>query len=727
MATLAQQRFFEFGEFQLDAGRRLLLRRGEVLPLTPKAFDILLVLVRNRARVVEKDELMRLVWPGVTVEENNLTRNISTLRKTLGEGPNDHRFIVTVPGRGYQFAAVVPVAMPVPYDAVETSDRSAVEPTGESESMVAGTAIPATGIPSRGQRHRAVRFALALAACALVVASAWLYNSHRREASLPSPRVVPVTSLPDFAWCSSISPDGNDVAFARHSDSPELSGIYIKQIGNDSYVQLTRSASDSCPAWSPDGRYLAFSRTEDQKRLIYLVSTLGGAARKVFSGTPAVTSVDWSPDGKFIAFSVANPEPSSYSISLLNLETLGTHKLTEPTAGHQDCCPAYSPDGKHLAFVRHNGNLTAAEIYVMSAGGGSADRLTFDDAKIIGPPAWTRDRKSLVFSSTRSGLATLWRIPASGGPPVQLTDVGVEAVHPTLPATGDRLAFEQVIGNSSLWRLSLTDIRKKDSRRQVTASEGFNGPAESSPDGKKIVFASDRSGNNEIYTCEADGSNLLRLTNLKNPGGHVSPRWSPDGEKIVFDSVFRGHTAIFVMEADGGLAHPLTDQGSDDVNPSWSHNGQWIYFTSNRTGQWQIWRIPSQGGDALQLTRQGGFGGFESADGKLFYYAKTPAHPDIWRVQLEDGQEAVLSPRLHLEDWTGWALVDNGIFFLQDTPEAHPMLSFLDFATAHIMDITPLQKQPWHSRVSASDDGQVVLYQQVDMMVSNVMLLENFR
>jgi TolB-like protein/DNA-binding winged helix-turn-helix (wHTH) protein/Flp pilus assembly protein TadD len=96
---------YEFGAFRLDATKRLLYRDGEAVPLTPKAFDILLALVQNRQQVVEKTELMQRIWPDSFVEEGNLTQNISILRKALGESPHEHRFIVTVPGRGYQFVA----------------------------------------------------------------------------------------------------------------------------------------------------------------------------------------------------------------------------------------------------------------------------------------------------------------------------------------------------------------------------------------------------------------------------------------------------------------------------------------------------------------------------------------------------------------------------------------------------------------------------------------------
>jgi len=98
---------YEFGPFRLDSGKRLLLRDGEPLQLRPKAFDTLLVLVQNSGRVLDKDELMQAVWGATIVEEGGLTRNISVLRKALGESPDEHRYIVTAPGRGYCFVATV--------------------------------------------------------------------------------------------------------------------------------------------------------------------------------------------------------------------------------------------------------------------------------------------------------------------------------------------------------------------------------------------------------------------------------------------------------------------------------------------------------------------------------------------------------------------------------------------------------------------------------------------
>src|SRR5262249_44353609 len=98
---------YEFGRFRLKAAERILLREGELVPLTPKVFDILLMLVENSGQVVAKDDLMKRVWPNTFVEEGNLTQNISLLRKALGESPGGVQFIETVPRRGYRFVADV--------------------------------------------------------------------------------------------------------------------------------------------------------------------------------------------------------------------------------------------------------------------------------------------------------------------------------------------------------------------------------------------------------------------------------------------------------------------------------------------------------------------------------------------------------------------------------------------------------------------------------------------
>src|ERR1700690_1900830 len=106
----AQAHSYEFEDFRVEVGQRLLFRQGNPVRLTPKVFDTLLLLVQRKGEVISKDELMKEVWPDTTVEENNLTQNISTLRRILGENPGENRYIATVPGQGYRFVPAVEVS-----------------------------------------------------------------------------------------------------------------------------------------------------------------------------------------------------------------------------------------------------------------------------------------------------------------------------------------------------------------------------------------------------------------------------------------------------------------------------------------------------------------------------------------------------------------------------------------------------------------------------------------
>src|SRR5271169_3958683 len=116
---------YEFGPFRMDPDKQVLLREDQPVAITPKAFETLLVLIRHSREVVTKDEIMKAVWPDAFVEEANLSQNIFVLRKALGDTPEDRRYIVTLPGRGYRFAAQVRTVMPDGEDLViESRSRS---------------------------------------------------------------------------------------------------------------------------------------------------------------------------------------------------------------------------------------------------------------------------------------------------------------------------------------------------------------------------------------------------------------------------------------------------------------------------------------------------------------------------------------------------------------------------------------------------------------------------
>jgi DNA-binding winged helix-turn-helix (wHTH) protein/TolB-like protein/Flp pilus assembly protein TadD len=171
------QHFYEFGRFRIMTGDRVLLRDQEIVPLTPKVFDILLALVESSGQVISKDGLMKRVWPDSFVEEGNLTQNISLLRKALGEGQNGHQYIETVARRGYRFAAPVRESRLTGDDSRGNSDpavtviESAAPPaSGDGHASVTGGTNP-RNVTSSLKRHRTLALAsmLALVAAAAVI------------------------------------------------------------------------------------------------------------------------------------------------------------------------------------------------------------------------------------------------------------------------------------------------------------------------------------------------------------------------------------------------------------------------------------------------------------------------------------------------------------------------------------------------------------------------------
>jgi len=183
---------YAFGDFRLDVSKRLLLRLGEPVPLTPKVFDTLGYLVEHSGKAVTKDELMSAVWPDTVVEENNLGQNISKLRSALGESPGDHRWIVTLPGRGYSFVGDVKLL---------TAERSSEGSAAEGPLPIGVSMKPASSSPKRTSRliDRTRLLLLSTLLLAFLII-AGLYRRHTRtgvvvDASVRSVAVLPFKPL----------------------------------------------------------------------------------------------------------------------------------------------------------------------------------------------------------------------------------------------------------------------------------------------------------------------------------------------------------------------------------------------------------------------------------------------------------------------------------------------------------------------------------------------------
>ena len=773
---------FWVGDWYVDPSSNLLSRAGEDCRVEPKVMHVLVCLAEQPMRTVTKEAFMQEVWNGTVVTDDALSRCISELRKVLGGSPRNPQFIETIRKSGYRLIA------PVTY---------AADPNLNGEGQSGASSVGVRPTPSNGWAPRARRQAswmapaslLWIAGLSFVALFAFLWFSGAFENNTENPfRTIPFTSLPGEELQPAPSPDGEQIAFVWNGEEGDNYDIYVKQVGTETLLPLTDDPSnESSPAWSPDGKSVAFARCIDANQCgMFTVPALGGAEREIASiGPRSIEALVWSPDEQTLAYSARSEPGEALSIYLLSVETLQERKLTTPPASSfGDLDPAFSPDGERIAFTRSVVE-GVQNIYVVSVQGGTPRELTSDNAEITGLD-WSSNGE-IVFASNRGGASSLWRIPLAGGTPSWIATAGdgVSVHHPSVSRTGEHLSYEQRATETNIWELQ----RGRSQGRPLISSTRWDSNPAFSPDGERIAFASQRTGSQEIWVSERDGSDPVRLTFFEGPFAS-SPRWSPDGAQIAFDSKGgedEGTADVYVMSTAGDQPRPLTTSEADDFAPSWSRDGQWVYFVSNRSGTWQIWRMPAVGGTAEQVTRKGGVMAFESFDGEWLYYAKGDT-AGIWRTPTsgfpntavpdyaalladsmaragasvgslnaasgpgslaasakpgslavvdttgfavaEAAAEAAFEEELVLaqlapSDVGNWAVLEEGIYFIRRR-ETGPVIELLSFEDGKLYPIASLNSLPEHPSFAVSPDGNWFLYTQVDRSESDILMVEKF-
>jgi Tol biopolymer transport system component len=238
---------------------------------------------------------------------------------------------------------------------------------------------------------------------------------------------------------------------------------------------------------------------------------------------------------------------------------------------------------------------------------------------------------------------------------------------------------------------------------------------EYSPDGKRIVFNSHRSGAEEVWVSDADGANPIQLTHAGGPMVG-NPRWSPDGQTFVMHTLLGGKRGIDLVGANGGAIKCLAEGGAQ---PTRSRDGKWIYF--GRGGQ--VRKAPAGGGEAIQVTHDSGAGAaFESADGKYLHYVKGS---QIWRTPVTGGQETPVTTE-PLTYSCNFALVEDGLYFVSGSSgfNSPGTLYFFDFAAGRLTPVISIKS--WVLGLTVSPDRKWILYSQGERNAS-LMLVENFQ
>lgn len=671
------------------------VRGGDFVSLEPKIMQVLVRLAETPGAVVTKEELFERAWAGTFVSEDVLTRAIGELRKIFADDPARPRVIETIRKIGYRL-----LVSPAP---LATDGAAAPEPALRP-----------------GFRGRSRVAAVLAAAAASILAALLLTRSSATSRRSGPVRIIPVTTFPGNERHPALSPDGTRVAFAWEKPG-EKTCLYVKLLDSPSPVRLTVSpGSDSEPAWSPDGQKIAFVRRTRETCEIMSVPSIGGPAQRVAGcGSLDAGKISWSPSGAEIAFSAPTPG-GPLRLEALDLSRGSRRPLTSPPPGSVgDEEPSFSPDGNTISFLRSLSD-GVSDIYTVPAAGGSASRVTAENRSITGAD-WSPDGRSLIFSSSRAGLFSLWKIPAAGGEPLLVAGGGSKMKHPSTARRRNAVAYENWHYEVSLWDAPLSANSRPGAQLTFAADEWEFDP-EFSPDGSRIAYISTKSGADEIWTTDLKGGAPTQLTSFRGPRLGM-PRWSPDGRRVVFTARPEGQADLYSIDASGGAPIRLTSTPGDETAPSWSRDGHSIYFAARRTGTWEVWRMPATGGAAVRVTAHGGHTAYESADGKWVYFSRADS-PGIWRMPAAGGPETQTSVALAPNCWADWRVSKKGIYFKVDRNDEAPLVRFVAFDSPEATTVAKLDHQAWAGFTVAPDDSTIV-YGRADRYECDIRMVEN--
>lgn len=728
-----------FGEFELIPSSGELWRDGSRVPLQDQPMGVLIVLITEAGSLVTRERLRDELWPGgVHVDfEHGLNTAVRRLREALGDNADTPRFIETLPRRGYRFIAPVSATRggERPRQGTEVLPFRRMTPRADELSPADPLAEDLRGDPrddgetGSGSRSRPVALVAVVALVLALAAGASLWR-HRRTPP-PLPRLVHLASARQ-ALGASFSPDGSQIAFQSLGEQDAQWHVWVKIVGDVESRRLTTDpAPECCPAWSPDGKQIAVVKGPPGSVGIELVSPISGAGRRlrVF---PVAGLLSWSPDGRWLAAArdrAANETtPESGGIHLIPSEGGEPRAVTFPRLPLSHQFPAFSPDGHQLAYAACDvaEGHAACDVYVLpldpqARPRAQARRLTWRRTWIFGL-AWTRDGRSIVWGSGLE-LNYLWRVSVDGGsPPERVELAGSNAYAPSTASGQDRLAFSRTLFDSVIYRLALGGA---PAPLIDSASRDLN--AQYSPDGKRIAFASRRSGDrNEIWLVDADGASPTRLT--RGPARfRGSPRWSPDGRTIAFDSWSDdGQWDIWTIGVDGSGLRQVTHDPVKAHIPSFSRDGRWIYFSSHRTGREEVWRVASQGGPEEQVTHEGGTSAFESLDGRTLFYLRSAGGALLARP-TPGGAERTVAGCVNL---SSYAVASGGIFYVAcnfaDAPaRSQRSLHYWNAQTGQDRVVGGFEA-PMTLNLAVSPDGKTLLYDR-STPGSDLMMIENFR
>ena len=553
--------------------------------ITPKAVGVLRVLAGNPGRVVSRESLLSQVWPDTFPTDDVLTQAVTQLRKAFADAEGEP-YIETIAKGGYRLLASVEwLADGGPADEPPVEPAAPAPGRGQSNE-----AVPAPGPARTRWLPGVVAAAMVAVLVALAVVLLLPDDPVAQEpppAPVPMPATLPaavpeqpytlITSAPGFELSPTLSPDASMVAYAASLSGRRGTAILVQTTGPSTPRQLTRpgiTEADRNPEWSPDGRQIAFVRAGPEERCRIIVMAASGAgARSVGDCESSVSQVfAWTPDGRGLLFGSARTAVGNTGIRRLDLDSGRWEELGySRSPGDVDTLPRVTPDGESIVFAR---NAQMGGLWRIPLEGGEAETLTAGNIEVRG---WDwQDDQSLVFAGRSGSRGRLYRLDLQTR---AITDIGVPDAHsPAISRASRRLAFVQRHPQFGIYAIdraggvvpggggpadvsTLGETVDRGARVeipgrpavQVFTSSGRDMLPSIAPDGRQLVFASDRSGSYRLWWGQLDAPASLRLIEGVSPQARRLPEWSPDSTRVMLAGIDEAGTpGIYEVVAASG-------------------------------------------------------------------------------------------------------------------------------------------------------------------------------
>jgi Tol biopolymer transport system component/DNA-binding winged helix-turn-helix (wHTH) protein len=622
------KRLYEFDDFRVDPEQKCLWRGDDLVSLTPKAFETLVVLLENKGRVVDKDTLLSRIWADTYVEEATLAQNISTLRRTLTIQANGKPFIETVPRRGYRFVGEVrEILDDEEVYIVETRRQTRIV----SQEEIHSSAEIASPEPKSKKKFLAAALIAGISVLAVgyFLLRPFLQPRAMSEKQFREYQVSRLTSSGNIHRMA-ISPDGKYLAMVEKRNG--LSTLFLRQTGNARQVEVVPPTSNDFVGvtFSADNEsifYTTYQPVDENSQVkigtLYRVPILGGPPTEILRDIDSNVAI--SPDGRKYAF-IRNllDEKESALIVVDSSDARPEEKklTTRPLRNRfSEQGLAWSPDGRKIAggAMNFTGNRRQMELVITDAASGEQTSLTREMWDWLGQMAWLADGSGIAVTSYGENSPNItdeiWVVSYPGGASRQITN-GINGFFGLgITADGGSLVTVKSDRMTSLWLAPKDNLREaKMIRKNTIDGTLFKLGIDWTPD-DKIVYSTAESGDADIWLMDADGTNPKQLT--ENETADYSPKVSPDGRFIVFSSNRSGSRTLWRMNADGSNPVNLSNLPYSS-SPSISPDGHWVYFSAadQKTGRAVLWKISMGGGDAVQMTELPTMAPQISPDGK---------------------------------------------------------------------------------------------------------------